>query len=380
MYNAVHCVRYNDWNKFGKYYRQTPYTEIVLEDDISAGVEYNVVDRVVLNEEMFSSLSGQMIKDTLLCKSGLFGEDENVNSLLRKLRGGVNSNNKEEEESPAAIVEPVAFPENNSFLFSSTTVTINKHHQSSYGVSQSEIKSKTEDSSYDNELMKLLCFDVENSTIWGEDYSVIDTDLLHNRYICPDQDADMKKENEESGRVSESVVDGVSNGGIVNSSYREPLLDWRVIDYVALDYNPSEYDCERNSFVSALTIAERITRMHSPAENSMIRRLKISKQRLSKARDQFIAMYGFPYIAPIYQDEVRERMEKDGKLLILLNHQLSQVGNKPVNFLRRGMMLSQLVVVVKHSNGRWYPASRRAIKLVVKDLVKKSDQKREKTV
>jgi hypothetical protein len=142
---------------------------------------------------------------------------------------------------------------------------------------------------------------------------------------------------------------------------KSPSSDWKVITYTIIDDNETEGD----TFMTALSIAAKIRCMHSETENTRLRRLKTDTKRLFCARLEFMEQHDL--VPSTNHRDVRERLERNGKVLILLDYNLSQIG-EPVTSVRRGLTLADLVVVIRHHNGRWYPASRKVIKRVVRKI------------
>jgi hypothetical protein len=290
MYNAVHCVTLSAW-KSGKF-SQVPFTALVLEDDCSSVVEYNVVDRVVIDDEQYDSMCDQMINGT----------------LLRTHETGDNNQ----------VCEVVGYVGRESEICKDG-IRITVVNESSSNNSEVAVVSESENSSE------------------GPRIEVGYSD------IALDKDS--------SDLLQKLLSDGLP----------PPSEDWRVIDY--LD------EGSELSFTSALTIAvDNVSCLRSWAANSRLRRLKNDKKKLSIAREKFITKYQLSSTTPSFE-EVQTRLKDAGKLLVLLDYQLAQIGTS-VKVIPKGILLSELVVLIKRVNGRWFPASRRVIKLILRRLMR----------
>jgi hypothetical protein len=141
--------------------------------------------------------------------------------------------------------------------------------------------------------------------------------------------------------------------------------NWKIITYVSL---PSV-----DSFVIALTIADQVSHFSKSAELSKERRIKTDQRRLLKECTAFVDKYKFLSVSHCVEN-AKLCFADEGKLLISLNYNLGVIGGGGgcINYLKSGgrtLKLCELIVVLKHSNNMWYPASRRLIKFLFSQIV-----------
>jgi hypothetical protein len=319
MYRVCHCVPVSDWNlnRHPDCYRETPYVLQVPEVDCSALVEYSVIDRVIFSDEVYDSIRSQLIHGSLIRVADVLSE-----------------------EDTAIILESSSIVASNFPLLPEITS------------GQSQSQSQSQSQQVQSELIKSESSDSlithDNAVSSGGESNLLLELLFEDVGKC------------KSGDECEYSALGLDCSGLQTKS-KSPSTDWKVITYTIIDDNETEGD----TFMTALSIAAKIRCMHSETENTRLRRLKTDTKRLFCARLEFMEQYGL--VPSTNHRDVRERLESNGKVVIMLDYNLSQIG-EPVTSIRRGLTLADLVVVIRHYNGRWYPASRKVIKRVVRKI------------
>jgi hypothetical protein len=328
MYKAVHCVALSDWTACKTSLRQLPYVELVLESDCSSVVEYDVIDRIILKDAEYNEIRLQLIQGSLLRTEDFELYCSDLASVAHSVCsdydissigcGSVRSE-KEQDESTTTSEANIDF-----FHIINVSESVNNF---SCPLKDFLLSTPGIEHAKETRVSQCNCNEVAPAPVQSEAecvYTITDASSIE----CTAFDIDVRR-------------------------------DWRVIDYVL----EQSYE---SSFVTALSLADQVTAPRNWAENSKLRRIKLNAKRVCDTRDAFISKYNLSSLARSISsfDVIQERLNRNRKLLILLDDDLNVLAG-PVRSLK-GRSMSDLLVLIRFSNGVWYPASRRVIKMVMR--------------
>jgi hypothetical protein len=373
MYTAVHCVPLGKWTTDGPSFPKIPYTRFVFDLEDLAGIEYNVVDRSIFSDDLYDSIESNLIEGSLLPEVHEIGEGHTICAKVEDgIRKGIDivtpsifPYNVTESESDLTQCRKIEAFDGQMRNESTVIACINSDSSSnfvdciSYSDSTStsvEKRGKKKEEEEENVGSEIL---LEKDSCSISDLASVDS-IGDSDSSSISVDVELKRKNSKKKKKNVNV-----------DSVCSLEKDWKIITYVPLP--------DVDSFVIALTIADPISHFCSSAELSKERRIKINSRRLLKECEAFVKKYDLPTaIDSNFAEDTKVRFTSAGKLLVLLNHDLSLVGEGggaggPINVIPSGqtVKLSDLTVVVKHPNNMWYPASRRLIKFLFNDIVDK---------
>jgi hypothetical protein len=355
MHNAIHCVAFTDWNLYKSIYKQIPYVESILLSDWSAVIEYNVTDRVVLKDDQYHEVSLYLMQGSILCEDYLAKYSNICGILSSGVRTGYDNDNSNLNRNCCCRIDSELLDQSR---ISTVENVIDKECVLSC---ESSITENIDiDIDIDNQSLSIESTEIERTEeLNSVDYfQLVKVNDGGSKLVNPLKSFLSSPVIEQSNSVvtneCPSIIKTVENSNVNDFDSRS---DWRVIDYIS-------EGCGRSDFLTALALSNQITCARNWAENTRLRRIKLDLRRLRKMREDFVEKYNFSSVKVLTFDKVQERLNIDKKVLILLDQELG-ILDCSVRSLK-GRSMSDLCVLIVCSNGVWYPASRRVIKMVMK--------------
>jgi hypothetical protein len=333
MNNGVHCVSISDWwlKDSIKPLKSLPYIEQLISVDTSGNIEYNVIDRCIMEDCLYESIKTHMTPGSVLPEcSDCIGKSVHGVMLSGITPQDVVTQTSSSNCAPDLtkmihdIIMLCDTINENDYISTFTSLNDNKNNNRSESESGSDNKSESgsdnkSESGSDNKS------ESDSQSESGSDGPILDNNINKKRRYFADK-----------------TISRRGGGGRT------------IIQHCLV--NKESYD---ESLITAIVLAEQYAEITCNTDYFKFRRLKMNRQRILKLKQKFCEKYNL--VKNSGTMIIKQILSNHGKLIVCVNHNNNLIYDK-ISKVDLFCKKHEIVLVIQLTESRqWVPVSQAVI-------------------